>query len=124
MKSKRKSQDVVERTSDNYNDNTMASVRRKRDKRKARDIDGTEDEINRAAEQRNGSIKNLTVSMDENNILVEMKCSWRDGVLLEIINVLSNLHLDCYSVQSSTSNGILSLKIKSKVCELCIKNCP
>ncbi|KAJ7952300.1 Anthocyanin bHLH transcription factor [Quillaja saponaria] len=54
-------------------------------------------------------------SMDDNEVQVELVCPWREGVLLEIMEALSSLHLDCHSFQSSTVDGILYQTIKFKI---------
>ncbi|KAG6636782.1 transcription factor EGL1-like [Carya illinoinensis] len=113
-RTKRKSQDTVERTSDNYgNDIINNSKKPLINKRKACDIDETEPGINYNV-PKESSTDNVTVSMINKEVLIEMRCPWKEGVLLEIMDVVSNLQLDCHSVQSSTIEGILSLTFKSK----------
>lgn len=114
-RTKRKSQDTVERTSDNYGNNIINNSKKPMiNKRKACDIDETEPEINYNV-SKESSTDNLTVGMINEEVLIEMRCPWKEGVLLEIMDVVSNLKLDCHSVQSSTIEGILSLTFKSKV---------
>ncbi|KAK6251311.1 hypothetical protein QUC31_008928 [Theobroma cacao] len=111
---KRKPQDHVERTSDNYGNNKMTNGKKPSlNKRKACDIDGAELEIDYVA-SKDGSTENVTVSMSNKDFLIEFRCPWREGILLEIMDALSILNLDCHSVQSSTTEGILSLTIESK----------
>ncbi|KAG2677241.1 hypothetical protein I3760_12G089900 [Carya illinoinensis] len=110
-RTKRKSQDTVERISDNYGDSNVSNSKRPLiNKRKACDIDETSN-YNVSKES---STDNVTVSMINKEVLIEMRCPWKEGVLLEIMDAVSNLQLDCHSVQSSASEGILSLTIKSK----------
>lgn len=114
-KTKRQPQDTTERTSDNYgNDKTSSRKKPLLNKRKASDIYETEQEINYGV-QEDGLAANITVSMKNNGVVIEIKCSWREGILLEIMDALSNLHLDSHSVQSSIKDGNLSLAIKSTV---------
>lgn len=114
-KSRRKPHDMVERTSDNCRTHVTGSGKKLFvNKRKASDIDSMEPETNSVV-QRDVSADNLTVKINDRTVLIEMRCSWREGVLLDIINEVNNLHLDSHSVQSSTIDGILSLTIKSKV---------
>ncbi|XP_021767015.1 transcription factor MYC1-like [Chenopodium quinoa] len=56
----------------------------------------------------------IEVSIEELEILITMKCPWRECLLIRIMEVLSNLNLETHSVQSSTLNGILSVFLKSK----------
>ncbi|XWS48921.1 hypothetical protein CRYUN_Cryun13aG0118400 [Craigia yunnanensis] len=109
---KRKPQDHVERTSDNYGNNKITNGKKSSlNKRKA--FDEAEQEIDYVA-SKDGSADNITVSMKNKDFLIEFRCPWREGIFLEIMDALSILNLDCHSVQSSTTEGILSLTIKSK----------
>ncbi|XP_031278483.1 transcription factor EGL1 [Pistacia vera] len=109
-----KHKDSVERTSDNYGNNSISNGKKPLlNKRKARDMDEMEPEIEYVA-IKDSSTDNITVGINDKNVLIEMKCPWREGVLLEIMDALSNLHLDSHSVKSSTIEGILSLTVQSK----------
>ncbi|KAL6000680.1 hypothetical protein ACLOJK_006406 [Asimina triloba] len=44
-----------------------------------------------------------------------MRCPWRECMLMEIVEAISGLHLDTYSVQSCTNDGVLALSLKSKL---------
>lgn len=110
-----KAKDAVERTSDNYGNNKTSNAKKSLvNKRKACEIDELDREFEYAV-LKDDSTNNITVSMNDKDVLVEIKCPWREGILLEIMDAVSNLRLDSYSVQSSTTEGILSLTIKTKV---------
>ncbi|XP_019195788.1 PREDICTED: transcription factor EGL1-like [Ipomoea nil] len=64
---------------------------------------------------KNGSGHDVTVSMISKDVTIEMKCQWSEGMLMKIVQVLNNLHLDCHGIQSSNSDGILSVTIKAKM---------
>ncbi|XP_044484437.1 transcription factor GLABRA 3-like isoform X2 [Mangifera indica] len=109
-----KRKDSVERTSDNHGNNNISNGKKPLlNKRKACDIDEMEPDIDYIA-LKDSSTDNITVSINDKNVIIEIKCPWREGVLLEIMEALSNLHLDSHSVKSSTIEGILSLTIQSK----------
>ncbi|PRQ17672.1 putative transcription factor bHLH family [Rosa chinensis] len=111
---KRKPQDNSEKTSDSCcNDKRSNGKKPLVYKRKACDIDETEPEINYVA-SKNSSSDNVKVSMNNKGALIEMRFPWREGVLLEIMDVTSSLHLDTHSVESSTTDGILFLTIQSR----------
>ncbi|OWM72045.1 hypothetical protein CDL15_Pgr017928 [Punica granatum] len=106
-------QDTSERTCDNYGENKLGigkrhsvSKRPSVSKRKAQEMDETGTEIN--------CTENLIVTVEDKEVVIEMKCKWREGLLLEVINAASNLRLDSHSVQTSTADGILSLAMRSK----------
>ncbi|KAK4748647.1 hypothetical protein SAY87_015233 [Trapa incisa] len=56
----------------------------------------------------------LLVSVEDKEVFIEMKCKWKEGILLDILNTTSSLLLDSHAVESSTANGILSLSMRSK----------
>ncbi|KAF5180361.1 Gl3-like basic helix-loop-helix transcription factor [Thalictrum thalictroides] len=61
-----------------------------------------------------GLAADITVCIEETEATIEMHVPWRECLLLEIMDVISNLQLDAHSVKSSTSDGILSLTLNSK----------
>ncbi|KAI7988226.1 Transcription factor GLABRA 3 [Camellia lanceoleosa] len=109
-RTRRKPQDSAERTSDNYANNIKKPLI---NKRKACDIGEIEPEINQMV-LKNSSNDSVTVSMIEKDVLIEVRCPWRECLLLEIMDEISHLHLDSYSIQSTNTDGILSLTVKSK----------
>ncbi|CAL5442565.1 unnamed protein product [Camellia sinensis] len=109
-RTRRKPQDSAERTSDNYANNIKKPLI---NKRKACDIGEIEPEINQMV-LKNSSNDSVTVSMIEKDVLIEVRCPWRGCLLLEIMDAISHLHLDSYSIQSTNTDGILSLTVKSK----------
>ncbi|KAF8413165.1 hypothetical protein HHK36_001141 [Tetracentron sinense] len=104
--------DIVEQTSDNYGNNISNGKKLSIKKRKSCDIDVTELELNRVV-PRDGLPADVTVSLIK-EVMIEIRCPWREGLLLDIMDAISNLHLDAHSVQSFTTDGILALTIKSK----------
>nr|QTO65820.1 GLABRA3-like protein [Aristolochia deltantha] len=109
----RKHPDVVERTSDNYGHNAIAIEKKNLiNKRKASDIDEVDAELNWVVSK--DGLADVTVTIVDKEVLVELRCPWRECLLLEIVDAVSSLHLDAYSVQSSTTDGVLALTLKSK----------
>uniref|UniRef100_A0A5B7AIY1 Putative myc-like anthocyanin regulatory protein n=1 Tax=Davidia involucrata TaxID=16924 RepID=A0A5B7AIY1_DAVIN len=109
-----KPQDTVERTSDNYCNSKIGNGKKSLlKKRKVCDIDEMEPEIKRVL-LKDSSANNISVSMIKKDVLIKVRCPWRECLLLKILDAISNLHLDSYSVQSSNIDGILSLTIRSK----------
>lgn len=101
--------DVSERTSDNYIHREITDGRKaSANKRKARDMDEAE------AEHEHHCVE-VSVTMKEKEVVVKMHCPWREYLLPEIVESMSNLHLDPLSVQSSTVDGMLAMTVKSKV---------
>lgn len=116
---RRKHPDITERTSDNYGHNEIANGKKPSiNKRKAANIDAADAELNWVLSKDN--LADMTVTIIEKEVLIEMRCPWRECLLLEIVDAMSTLHLDAHSVQSSTADGILTLKLRSKV--RCPKN--
>ncbi|XP_010445720.1 PREDICTED: transcription factor GLABRA 3-like [Camelina sativa] len=61
-----------------------------------------------------GLTDNLRIGSFGNEVVIELRCAWREGVLLEIMDVISDLNLDSHSVQSSTGDGLLCLTVNCK----------
>ncbi|KAJ4953925.1 hypothetical protein NE237_030757 [Protea cynaroides] len=114
-RARKKHPDIAERTSDNYVHREITNSRKTAiNKRKASDIDQTELLLNWDSSSKDGLAANYTVVMNGKEVLIEIRCPWRESLLLNIMDAISNLSLDAYMVQSSTVNGILKLTIKSK----------
>lgn len=64
---------------------------------------------------RNSSTVNITIDADDKNVSIEIKCSWRESMLIEILEAINELQMDSLSVQSFKANGILSSTIKAQV---------
>ncbi|XP_058082223.1 transcription factor GLABRA 3-like isoform X2 [Magnolia sinica] len=112
---RRKHPDIVERTSDNYGNNEIVANGQKLsiNKRKACDIDKAADvELNWVLSK--DCLADMTVTIIEKEVVIEMRCPWRECLLIEIVDAISGLHLDAHSVQSSTIDGVLTLALKSK----------
>ncbi|KAL1188915.1 Transcription factor GLABRA 3 [Cardamine amara subsp. amara] len=61
-----------------------------------------------------GLTDNLRIGSFGNEVVIELRCAWREGVLFEIMDVISDLNLDSHSVQSSTGDGLLCLTVNCK----------
>ena len=107
-----KPRDTAERISDNYRDNTNKN--HLMNKRKACEIDETEPEINQVR-VKDSAADNVSVSVVEKDIVIKIGCPWREFLLLEIMDSMRQLQLESHSVQSTNTDGILNLTIKSKV---------
>ena len=112
-KNKRKPQDMEERTSDNYGNDINVGFE---NKRRGRGNDEGGQESNQVSTKDSSTDNNtITISMVDKEVFIEVRCPWKESLFLDIIDTLSNLHLDSHSVQSSTTDGTLSLTVKSKV---------
>ena len=90
-----------------------ASVNCLNTKRKESDVNVGEDEP--ADTGYAGLTDNLRIGSFGNEVVIELRCAWREGILLEIMDVISHLNLDSHSVQSSTGDGLLCLTVNCKV---------
>uniref|UniRef100_A0A1J3FLT1 Transcription factor EGL1 n=1 Tax=Noccaea caerulescens TaxID=107243 RepID=A0A1J3FLT1_NOCCA len=81
-------------------------------KRKESDVNVREDEPGDTGYV--GLTDNLRIGSFGNEVVIELRCAWREGILLEIMDVISDLNLDSHSVQSSTGDGLLCLTVNCK----------
>nr|ABY26918.1 putative anthocyanin regulator [Operculina pteripes] len=104
--------DDTERTSDNCGTNIVDNSKKSLPKkRKACETGGVS-----KGTTKNGSARDVIVSVSDEDVTVEIGCQSSEGVLIKIIQALKNLHLDCETIQSSNSdNGILSVTVKCKM---------
>ncbi|GAB2271703.1 hypothetical protein Dimus_006536 [Dionaea muscipula] len=119
QKIRRRYSDVMERTSDNYETKRHDDSKKKPwgvniNKRKACDIDETEPEPCKVIPEDNNPSLDMKVSIREHEVEIDMRCPWREYLLLDIMDAINNLNLDTHTVQSSTLDGILSVTLTSK----------
>lgn len=109
--------EMVEQTSDNYDKKKIDNGRKTwLNKRKARYIDEKEPDLNWVIDKNDGQPLNLKVTVEEQEVLIDMRCPYKEYILLDIMDAINHLHLDAHSVQSSTLDGVFTLTLKSKVC--------
>ncbi|KAH9732664.1 transcription factor GLABRA 3 [Citrus sinensis] len=109
---KRNYTEMVEQTSDNYDNKKLDNHKKPWiNKRKACDIDETDPELNKFVPK--DGLADVKVSIQEMDVLIEMRCPSREYILLDIMDAINNLHLDAYSVVSSNLDGVLTLALKS-----------
>ncbi|KAJ0559171.1 putative transcription factor bHLH family [Helianthus annuus] len=96
LQSDRKSHDVRERTCDNYCNKRKASC------------DPTDLQEERFSDC-------ITVSAIEKDVTIEIRCRWRDNMIVQVFDAMSSLNLESHSVHSYTVDGILTLTIESKL---------
>lgn len=108
--------EMVEQTSDNYEVNKIDNGKKSWiNKRKASDIDEIGPKPNKVYVPNDELPINVKVSVKQHEVLIDMRCPWREYLLLDIMNAMNNLQLDAHTVQSLTVDGILNLTMKSKV---------
>ncbi|CAH8382637.1 unnamed protein product [Eruca vesicaria subsp. sativa] len=73
-----------------------------------------ESDANIGEDEPAGLTDNLRIGSFGNEVVIELRCAWREGILLEIMDVISDLNLDSHSVQSSTGDGLLCLTVNCK----------
>ncbi|XP_074304294.1 transcription factor EGL1 [Silene latifolia] len=116
VKKKRKTIEIDEETSDNYGDDDINAGAIK-NKGKGGTMRREEQECDQISTKDNSVDKIITItnSIVDKDTLINISCPWRESLLLQIIDAMSNLHLDSQSIHSSTIDGVLSLEIQSKV---------
>ncbi|XWS35786.1 hypothetical protein CRYUN_Cryun20dG0025800 [Craigia yunnanensis] len=103
---RRNSLDVVEQTSDNYENRKVDNVKKSWiNKRKICDIDESHEtgsELNRVIPKDGLITSDVKVSIKELEVIIEIRCPSREFLLLDIMDAINNLHLDVHTFQSST----------------------
>ncbi|XP_043724319.1 transcription factor BHLH42 isoform X3 [Telopea speciosissima] len=57
----------------------------------------------------------VQVSIIEADALLELQCTYREGLLLDIMQILRELRFEITAVQSSSTNGIFNAELRAKV---------
>ncbi|CAJ2676574.1 unnamed protein product [Trifolium pratense] len=113
-RSKKSHHDMLERTCDDYyNNKTNNGKKPMMKKRKICDIGETRRQ-NCSDALKGSSNSDVTVSMSDNGVVIEMKCPSKSGRILEIMEAVNHLNMDFNSVQSTDSDGRLHVIIRSK----------
>lgn len=113
-RSARRSNDTAEQTSDNCGTSKFNDIRGSLpNKRKAFDMDEMEPESCNGLLKRS-SADSIVINMIDKEVSIKMSCLWSESLLLKIMEALTDLHMDCHTVQSSNIDGILSIAIESK----------
>ncbi|KAE8665813.1 Transcription factor MYC1 [Hibiscus syriacus] len=115
---RRNCRDAVEQTSDNYENGTVYNVKKSWiNKRKACDVGESLHETGsdlKRSTPKDGFAPDVRVSIKELEVIIEIRCPSREFLLLDIMEAINNLHLDAYTVQSRTLDGLVALTLKSK----------
>ncbi|KAJ4728285.1 Basic helix-loop-helix transcription factor [Melia azedarach] len=113
-RSRRNFPEMLEQTSDNYDNRKIDNGKKPwLNKRKVCDIDETDPELNEVGLK--DGLPDVKVSMKDNKeVVIEMRCPYREYILLDIMDAINNLHLEAYSVISWNLDGVIKLTLKSK----------
>uniref|UniRef100_A0A0D3HK92 Uncharacterized protein n=1 Tax=Oryza barthii TaxID=65489 RepID=A0A0D3HK92_9ORYZ len=66
--------------------------------------------------ERRHCVSNVNVTiMDNKELLLELQCQWKELLMTRVFDAIKGVSLDVLSVQASTSDGLLGLKIQAKV---------
>ncbi|KAK4338424.1 hypothetical protein RND71_042911 [Anisodus tanguticus] len=113
-RSARRSNDTAEQTSDNCGTSKFNDIKGSLpNKRKACDMDEMEPESCNGLLE-GSSADSIVINMIDKEVSIKMRCLWSEGLLRKIMEALTDLHMDCHTVQSSNIDGILSIAIESK----------
>uniref|UniRef100_A0A0D9ZP37 Plant bHLH transcription factor ACT-like domain-containing protein n=1 Tax=Oryza glumipatula TaxID=40148 RepID=A0A0D9ZP37_9ORYZ len=65
--------------------------------------------------ERRHCVSNVNVTiMDNKEVLLELQCQWKELLMTIVFDAIKGVSLDVLSVQASTSDGLLGLKIQAK----------
>ncbi|KFK42564.1 hypothetical protein AALP_AA1G011600 [Arabis alpina] len=73
--------------------------------------------IEESSETEQGMVRderNVRVKLKESEVLIEVRCLYRDYIVADIMEAMSNLNMDAFSIRSSNEDGFLLLNLKAK----------
>ena len=89
------------------------------DKRKLRIVEGSTGAKPKVVDSPPAAVEGGTttveVSIIESDALLEMQCPYREGLLLDVMQMLRDLRLETTTVQSSLTNGVFVAELRAKV---------
>ncbi|KAG8042787.1 hypothetical protein GUJ93_ZPchr0326g22929 [Zizania palustris] len=60
-----------------------------------------------------GGPSNVTVTVADKEVLLEVQCRWKELLMTRVFDAIKSLSLDVISVQASSPDGLLELKIRA-----------
>ncbi|KAG8044072.1 hypothetical protein GUJ93_ZPchr0450g33690 [Zizania palustris] len=63
--------------------------------------------------QNYGGPSNVTVTIADKEVLLEVQCQWKELLMTRVFDAIKSLSLDVISVQASSPDGLLELKIRA-----------
>jgi hypothetical protein len=57
----------------------------------------------------------VTVTVTDKDVLLEVHCQWEKSLMTRVFDAIKTHHLEVVSVQASTRDGFMGMKIRAKV---------
>ncbi|XP_010501274.1 PREDICTED: transcription factor MYC1-like [Camelina sativa] len=73
--------------------------------------------IEETSETEQGMVRDEThvrVKLKESEVFIEVRCLYRDYIVADIMEAVSNLNMDAFSIESHSHDGVLVLNLKAK----------
>ncbi|XP_047157064.1 truncated basic helix-loop-helix protein A-like [Vigna umbellata] len=105
---------TVQRTSSNSSKEQQRSGVTVMEKRKVRIVEGVAAKATAVEAETATSVQ---VSIIESDALLEIECVHREGLLLDVMQMLREVRIEVIGVQSSISNGVFMAELRAKVKE-------
>ncbi|KAK1684035.1 hypothetical protein QYE76_044883 [Lolium multiflorum] len=74
---------------------------------------GSKRKASEPCESNDGPVNVVAVTVMDKEVLLEVQCRWKQLLMTRVFDALKALSLDVLSVQSSTPDGLLALKIRA-----------
>jgi hypothetical protein len=58
---------------------------------------------------------NVTVTVTDKDVFFEVHCQWEELLMTRVFDAIKTLHLDVVSVQASTRDDFMGMKVRAKV---------
>ncbi|XP_062183702.1 anthocyanin regulatory R-S protein-like isoform X2 [Phragmites australis] len=96
------------------NEITVKRVSARAKTKKALELSGTDMEREHHWVLSKDGTSNVNVTVIGMEVLLEVHCRWKELLMTRFFDAFKGLHLDVLSVQASTTNGLLGLKIQAQ----------
>ena len=58
----------------------------------------------------------ISITVGDKEVLLDVQCRWEERLMARVFDAVKSLRLDIVSVQSSTLDGLMGLKVRAQVC--------
>ncbi|CAN6268857.1 unnamed protein product [Urochloa humidicola] len=84
-------------------------------RKKASEVSRNMENDNHWVLYKDSASKIINVSVNSAKVVVQVQCRWNELLMARVFDAIKHLHLDVLSVQASTPDGLLRLKIEAQV---------
>ncbi|PAN21310.1 hypothetical protein PAHAL_3G434200 [Panicum hallii] len=83
-------------------------------KKKGSELDAGDRQMERHYVGSSGGPSNVSIAVADKEVLLDVQCRWKERLMARVFDAVKSLHLNIVSVQSSTLDGLMGLKVRAQ----------